>query len=145
MWPRHCVMDTLGAEFCPSLAREDRDVVVRKGTNATVDSYSGFGDEFSGRVECTALNGCLKERGITAVVLVGLAFDMCVAFTAQDAVRLGYDTYLVRAGCRGITEAGVAEKCKALVGLGVHIVDTPEDLPLGVVHRVGKEGGEGGV
>lgn len=71
MWPNHCVQGTSGAEFHPALDHGEGDVVVRKGTNARVDSYSGFGDAFRHKYEKTALEGVLREHGVTDVFIGG--------------------------------------------------------------------------
>jgi nicotinamidase/pyrazinamidase len=96
-WPVHCVRDTWGAELHPSLVVDGP--TVRKGTGGE-DGYSGFSmqDTRTGEVESTGLHELLQERGVTEVVVVGLALDVCVKATALDAVRLGY-------GCCVITGA----------------------------------------
>lgn len=95
VWPVHCVGDTWGAEIHPDLALPADAPRVRKGTNGE-DGYSGFtirattGEELP-----TELDGLLRARGTTHVVVVGLATDYCVQATALDAARLGYDTALL--------------------------------------------------
>jgi nicotinamidase/pyrazinamidase len=98
MWPDHCVQDSKGAEFHPDLL--DVPTVVCKGMDPNVDSYSGFFD--NGGKNDTGLNAILKENGISEVVVIGLATDYCVKFTAIDAVRLGYKVTVVKDGCRGV-------------------------------------------
>ena len=89
VWPVHCVMDTWGAEF-----HDDLDVdgpVVRKGSNGE-DGYSGFTmrDPQTGETVETELAGLLRDRGITHLVVCGLATDYCVNATALDGMREGF-------------------------------------------------------
>ena len=100
LWPVHCVRGTRGAEFHPELDTSRVGRVFRKGTDATVDSYSGFFD--NGRRNATGLGEYLKGRGVECVYVCGLATDYCVKATALDAVDLGFKTYLVEDACRGV-------------------------------------------
>ena len=100
LWPVHCVQGTPGAEFVDALDTEAIDAVFQKGTDPTIDSYSGFYD--NGRRKATGLGEWLSERGVTAVTVVGLATDYCVKFTALDAISEGFATTVVTAACRGV-------------------------------------------
>ncbi|MFI4859855.1 MAG: bifunctional nicotinamidase/pyrazinamidase [Phycisphaerales bacterium JB063] len=103
LWPDHCVQGTPGAALCDELDRTGIDEVVVKGTDPQIDSYSGFFD--NGPPESrksTGLADLLRERGIHAVDVMGLATDYCVKFTALDAVGEGFDTTLIAEGCRGV-------------------------------------------
>lgn len=100
LWPDHCVQDTPGAAFCSALNTRGIHAVIRKGTDANIDSYSGFFD--NGHRKATGLAQLLRERGITQVDVMGLATDYCVRFTALDAVRENFRTRLLVAGCRGV-------------------------------------------
>jgi nicotinamidase/pyrazinamidase len=101
IWPVHCVQDTWGAEFHPGL--EVAGEVVRKGTTGE-DGYSGFSvrDPVSGERGATALEGILRAREVTRVVILGLATDYCVKETALDGVRLGFETVVLLEGCRAV-------------------------------------------
>ena len=102
-WPTHCVQGTEGAELHPALERDNLDVVVDKGENREEDGYSGFED--------TDLAELLRERGIDAVTVVGLAADVCVKNTALDAARLGFDVTVDRSATRGVDlEPGDTER-----------------------------------
>jgi nicotinamidase/pyrazinamidase len=94
-WPVHCVAGTWGAELHPRLAVDGP--AVRKATGRE-DGYSGFSmrDVASGETLPTGLDTVLRERGVTRVVIAGLALDYCVKETALDAVKLGYDTVVLR-------------------------------------------------
>lgn len=101
-WPTHCVQDTWGAELHPALKVVDGPVV-RKGTGGE-DGYSGFSvrDPESGAEAATELEGILKERSITRVVVVGLAQDVCVKETVLDARRLGFGTAVISDATRPV-------------------------------------------
>jgi nicotinamidase/pyrazinamidase len=99
-WPDHCVQGTVGAEFSPSLNLSRIDHVVQKGTNPTIDSYSGFFD--NGHRQSTGLDALLRDRGVTTLTIMGLATDYCVMFTVLDALQLRYRVRLLLDGCRGV-------------------------------------------
>lgn len=100
LWPVHCVQHTPGADFAPGLVTERIEHVFRKGTDPRIDSYSGFFD--NGHRKSTGLGEFLRERGVTAVAVLGLATDYCVKFTALDARKLGFDVTLLSDGCRAV-------------------------------------------
>ncbi|QEH38427.1 nicotinamidase/pyrazinamidase [Aquisphaera giovannonii] len=100
LWPDHCVQDTEGARFHPGLAVRNCELIVRKGYRREVDSYSAFRD--NDRRSPTGLAGYLRERGLRRLFVVGLATDFCVAYTALDARRLGFEVTVIEAGCRAI-------------------------------------------
>lgn len=100
LWPRHCVQNTLGAELSARIAAAAVTRIVRKGTDRHIDSYSGFFD--NERTRSTGLEDYLRRSGITAVYILGLATDYCVQATALDARKLGFHTYLIVDGCRGV-------------------------------------------
>ena len=100
LWPTHCVEGTPGAEFHPDLATDRAEMIVRKGFRPNIDSYSAFFE--NDRTTPTGLTGYLRDRGITAVVCAGLAYDFCVFYSAVDAVRQGFRTTVVEDGCRAI-------------------------------------------
>ena len=100
LWPIHCVQGTPGAEFAPTLDRERIAKIFQKGTDAGIDSYSGFFD--NGHRKATGLGDWLKAKNVTDVFVCGLATDYCVRFTALDAIGLGFKTYVVEDGCRGV-------------------------------------------
>jgi nicotinamidase/pyrazinamidase len=126
LWPVHCVQDSSGAALVPELqAREGKlAAVFRKGTDATVDSYSGFFD--NGRRNATGLGEWLRARGIDSVVICGLALDYCVKFTALDALSLGFATTVVRDATRAVNlQPGDDERAlEQLRAAGAKIVDS---------------------
>ncbi|MCI0683753.1 MAG: bifunctional nicotinamidase/pyrazinamidase [Gemmataceae bacterium] len=104
LWPDHCVERTLGAEFQPQLDVAHCELVLRKGYHRDIDSYSAFFE--NDRRTPTGLTGYLRERGLTRLFLVGLATDFCVAYSALDARRLGFEVTVIEAACRGIDVGG---------------------------------------
>ncbi len=114
MWPDHCVQGTEGARFVESLDldRAPKGVTIfQKGTDPSIDSYSAFFD--NGHRKATGLGDWLKGRAVTRVVIVGVATDYCVKFTALDAVELGFDVTLLEDGCRGVNlQANDSEEAK---------------------------------
>ncbi len=104
LWPDHCVQGTAGAEFHRDLAWTKAELVIRKGFRAGIDSYSAFYE--NDRTTPTGLAGYLRERELTKLVLVGLATDFCVAYSALDAVRLGFATTVALDACRAINLGG---------------------------------------
>lgn len=107
LWPDHCVQGTTGADFHPQLNLTRAQLVIRKGFRHGIDSYSTF---FENDHETpTGLAGYLRERNIGAITLAGLATDFCVAFSALDAVELGFNTRVRLDLCRGIDVNGSLE------------------------------------
>ena len=104
LWPNHCVQGTAGAEFHKRLNVDRADAIIRKGMNPSIDSYSTFFE--NDRKTPTGLLGFLRERDVTSLLLVGLATDFCVAFSALDAVENGFDVKVRMDACRGIDNAG---------------------------------------
>lgn len=124
LWPVHCVQGSRGAELRDDLDRARIAAVFPKGTDPAVDSYSGFWD--NGQRHATGLGDCLRARGVTTVYVLGLATDYCVKFTALDACREGFATYLVEDGCRAVDLApGDGERAiDAMRAAGVIVVDS---------------------
>jgi len=104
LWPDHCVQGSKGAEFHADLAWTKAELVIRKGFRQAIDSYSAFYE--NDRRTPTGLAGYLRERGLSRLTLVGLATDYCVAYSALDARRLGFDTKVALDACRGIDLGG---------------------------------------
>jgi len=100
LWPDHCVQATRGAELHPELNLPHAQLIIRKGCNPDIDSYSAFLE--ADRVTTTGLAGYLKERGIDTVYMVGLALDFCVMFSALDARAAGFNAFVVLDACRAI-------------------------------------------
>lgn len=97
LWPTHCVQRTSGAELDPAIDWSHVNAIIRKGYNPLVDSYSGFRENTGPQGErvSTGLAGWLRERGVDEVYLCGLARDVCVLWTAEDAIESGFRTAVV--------------------------------------------------
>ena len=104
LWPVHCVQGSDGAAFHPGLETDTADLVIRKGFRAAIDSYSAFYE--NDKTTRTGLSGYLRDRGVSHVVLTGLATDFCVYYSAIDAVRDGFSATLVTDACRAIDMGG---------------------------------------
>ncbi len=121
MWPDHCVQWTGGAQFHLGLDTKRITRVFPKGTDPTIDSYSGFFD--NGKRKATGLGDWLKAKGVTEVLICGLATDYCVKATAIDAAQLGFRTVLIEDACRGVGMAPdhIPAALAAMRAAGVHI------------------------
>ncbi len=124
LWPDHCVQGAAGAAFAPDLTMSRVEAIIRKGTDPSIDSYSGFFD--NGHRKSTGLGDYLRGRGATDLYVLGLATDYCVNFTALDAARLGFRTFLVEDGSRGVelSKGDVARALDEARKGGVEIVQS---------------------
>ena len=104
LWPDHCVQGTSGAALHESLDIPHAGLVVRKGIDRAIDSYSALYE--NDRTTPTGLAGYLRERGMRRLFLAGLAFDFCVRYSAEDAVREGFTVFVIEDACRGIDVDG---------------------------------------
>jgi nicotinamidase/pyrazinamidase len=124
LWPIHCVQGTHGARFVETLDLARICNIFQKGTDPSIDSYSGFFD--NGHRKSTGLGEFLKKQGVQSCFIAGLATDYCVKYTALDAIQAGFETYLVEDGCRGV-ELHSGDLRKAIMELeqaGVRIVES---------------------
>jgi nicotinamidase/pyrazinamidase len=125
LWPDHCVQSTPGAEFHRELGLPHAQLIIRKGCNPDIDSYSAFLE--ADRRTTTGLSGYLKERGIDTVYMVGLALDFCVMFSALDARAAGFNTYVVLDACRAIDLNGsLAAAIERMQSAGVGLIQSTE-------------------
>jgi nicotinamidase/pyrazinamidase len=111
LWPDHCVQGTEGAMLHKGLDIPHAELVLRKGYRREVDSYSAFVE--ADRKTQTGLGGYLKQRGLRRVFLAGLATDFCVAWSALDARRQGFEAFVIEDACRGIDTQGSLAKAWA--------------------------------
>ena len=100
LWPDHCVQGSGGAAFHADLRTDPSDLIIRKGYNPAIDSYSAFFE--NDHTTPTGLHGYLETRGIKDLTMVGLATDFCVNYSAVDAAKLGYAVTVRTDLCRGI-------------------------------------------
>jgi nicotinamidase/pyrazinamidase len=118
LWPDHCVQGTPGAELHPALKIPHAELIIRKGYRREIDSYSAF-LEADGKTP-TGLAGYLKERNLTDCYFAGLATDFCVAWSALDARKAGFNASVIEDACRGIDVQGSLAKAWAdMQGAGV--------------------------
>jgi len=124
LWPVHCVQGTRGAELHAELDRARITEVFRKGTDPTVDSYSGFFD--NGKRKATGLAEWLRARWISRLYVMGLATDYCVKYTVLDARSLGFDVWVIEDGCRAVAlKPGDGERALAeMRGAGAAVVES---------------------
>lgn len=121
LWPDHCIQGSEGAAFHADLDTDSADMIVRKGFNPSIDSYSAF---FENDHETpTGLHGYLQTRGIETLTMVGLATDFCVNFSAVDAAKLGYDVTVLTELCRGIDlDGSLAAALEGMKDAGVKVL-----------------------
>ena len=118
LWPDHCIQGTQGAAFHADLQTDRADLIIRKGYDPAIDSYSAFFE--NDKITPTGLEGYLRTRGIETLTLVGLATDFCVNFSAVDAAKLGFKVTVDMALCRAIDFDGSLDAAKAgMTGAGV--------------------------
>lgn len=111
LWPDHCVQGTDGASLSKDLSIPQAELVIRKGYHKDVDSYSAF-TEADGKTT-TGLAAYLKARNLQRLFIAGLATDFCVAWTAMDARKAGFEAYVIEDACRGIDTQGSLAKAWA--------------------------------
>ena len=121
-WPDHCLQGSSGAEFHPMLNLNKVDLIIRKGANPAIDSYSAFNE--NDRTTTTGLAGYLRARGITRVFLVRLAYDYCVGYSALDAITEGFESIILKDATRAINLPGEVEAMEEkFATAGVQLVD----------------------
>lgn len=123
LWPVHCVQDTTGVAFVDGLKHEGLEIV-HKGCDVGIECYSAFEDPWG--LTNTGLEDKLRNKEVSNVFVVGLAGDYCVKFTALDAKKLGFNTFVIRDAVKSVSDEGTEwpEMTKA----GVEIIDTAEEL-----------------
>ncbi len=121
LWPDHCVQGSSGSDLHAELDLKCAELIIRKGFNPALDSYSAFFE--NDHMTPTGLEGYCQTRGIDQLTLVGLATDFCVAYSAIDAAKLGFDVAVKLDLCRAIDFEGSLDKAKAdMTAVGVTLV-----------------------
>lgn len=134
LWPDHCVQGSAGAQFHPDLDVLGAQLIVRKGFRPAIDSYSAFYE--NDHTTPTGLTGYLRERALHTVVLAGLATDFCVAYSAIDARRCGFETFVVDDACRAIDQGGSLDAARrSLRDAGVKTIDSQTLMNQGLESR----------
>ncbi len=120
LWPDHCIQGTRGAAFHGDLSVDRADMIIRKGFNPAIDSYSAFFE--NDHTTPTGLEGYCRTRGIEALTLVGLATDFCVNYSAVDAAKLGFQVTVRQDLCRAIDfDGSLAAANKGMRDAGVRL------------------------
>jgi nicotinamidase/pyrazinamidase len=126
LWPDHCVQGSAGADFHQSLDVPHAGLILRKGMDRRIDSYSVFVE--NDRATPTGLAGYLREREFSRIFLLGLAFDFCVLWSAEDARRLGFEVVVLEDACRSIDIEGSAERARAAMSKAGVVLSTTAAL-----------------
>jgi nicotinamidase/pyrazinamidase len=124
LWPDHCIQGTRGAELHPGLAIPHAELILRKGFRRDIDSYSAF-TENDGATP-TGLAGYLRERGLTRLFFIGLAYDYCVGFSALAAARLGFESLVIEDLTRAIAQPSTDSTNTAFSSSGVRRIQSSE-------------------
>jgi nicotinamidase/pyrazinamidase len=130
LWPDHCVQGTPGAALHPEIDWSPADLILRKGSNPDVDSYSAFRENHGpeGVRPSTGLGGWLRGRGVSEVYVAGLARDVCVLWTVQDALALGFKAHVLWDLTRPVTPESDEATRAALKTVGIGVVEFAEQL-----------------
>jgi nicotinamidase/pyrazinamidase len=125
LWPDHCVQGTADSDLVPGLSIPRAELIIRKGYRQNVDSYSTFLE--ADQKTPTGLAGYLRERGLKHVYLAGLATDFCVAWSALDARKAGFEVTVIEDATRGIDVGGSLAKAWAdMTGAGVKRIQSSD-------------------
>ena len=125
LWPDHCVQGSDDAALHKDLKLPTAQLIIRKGFHKDMDSYSAF--EEANHKTATGLAGYLKQRGIKTVFVTGLATDFCVAWTAMDARKLGFEVYVIEDATRAIDLNGsLAAAWKQMAAKGVKRIQSAD-------------------
>ncbi len=126
LWPEHCVQGTEGADFHPDLDKRHFNLILRKGMRPELDSYSAFFE--NDKTTSTGLDYYLKGLGLNHVYICGLAMDYCVYYSAMDAVKLGFQTFLIEDAAQGVDlpSGSVANAIAQMKNAGVKVVGSSE-------------------
>lgn len=126
LWPDHCIEGSKGAEFHPELESNLMDLIIRKGTNSDIDSYSTFLE--NDRTTRTGLAGYLKDLGVKKIYIAGLATDYCVFFSAIDGLNEGFEVSVLTDTVRGvdIPEGNIKKSLKLMKEKGIKLITSKE-------------------
>ncbi|CAL1532464.1 unnamed protein product [Lymnaea stagnalis] len=124
LWPKHCVQGSFGAQLADTLKVVPNAFHVYKGASPDVDSYSAFWD--NSKLSKTNLASILSEKNVTDVYVCGLAYDVCVGFTAMDSLEHGFRTICIEDACRGVTLDGISRMRRELQKKGVYMTMSAE-------------------
>lgn len=125
LWPDHCVQGSKGAELASELSLDAVEAIFRKGMQSDIDSYSVFFDNH--RLKNTNLADYLRAKGVTQVYIAGLAGDFCVAYSALDALDVGFETFVIEDATKAISAEGFIKMKESIEAKGGKII-TSESL-----------------
>ena len=136
LWPDHCIQGSNGARLHEGLNLDKADMVIRKGRDPAIDSYSAFYE--NDKTTPTGLSGYLASRSLSCLFLIGLAIDFCVHFSALDARREGFDVVLIEDGCHTIDfDGSLNQDMSDMQGSGVRFAHSKMIVALTVFRRSG--------
>jgi len=121
LWPDHCIINTTDAQFGAGQITNSSDFIVQKGFKCWVDSYSAMYD--NGHFTATALPGILQSNPISTAIVLGLAFDYCVFYTAMDLQAAGIQTYVIVDGTRYIDPSTNMTATNSMLTAGVKLIN----------------------
>jgi nicotinamidase/pyrazinamidase len=122
LWPNHCVENTEGSEFEKDLIVKSTDIIIKKGNNPKLDSFSAFID--NSKTEKTELDNILKKKKIKKIYVCGLATDYCVSSTALDAVDLGYEVFFIQDCSKGMFEKNTNESLNLMKKKNIKFINS---------------------
>jgi len=123
LWPDHCIQGSAGAEFHPELITTNASLVIRKGMNPQIDSYSAFFE--NDKTTPTGLTGYLQTLNIKRVFCAGLAYDYCVRYSAEDAHAANFETVVIKDACRAIDmNDSASDTTQAFNAMGIALMDS---------------------
>jgi nicotinamidase/pyrazinamidase len=126
LWPEHCIAGTRGAQFHPDLNSAAFDMILRKGRQKKIDSYSAFLE--NDHRTSTGLEFYLKGLEVVRIFLCGIATDVCVYYSALDGLNLGFEVFIIEDGCRGIDNppGTLKERVDKMIDEGVKVINSKE-------------------
>jgi len=122
LWPDHCIQGTIGAEFHNHLDTQSAKLIIRKGYNKNIDSYSAFYE--NDKYTSTGLKGYINEKKINKVYFIGLALDVCVKYSALDSINSGLETYVLKDLCKGLNKNSSNEALDIMEKSEIKIIDS---------------------
>lgn len=124
LWPDHCIQGTSGAQFSAELETRPIEAIFRKGTDPAIDSYSAFFD--NGKRKSTGLADYLRGKGCTALYLCGLAGDICVYFSAMDAIEQGFEVHFIEDAATPLDHVLHRQRLNELRQRGARLIGSSE-------------------
>ncbi|KAK5581883.1 hypothetical protein RB653_003463 [Dictyostelium firmibasis] len=124
LFPDHCIQNTKGSEINKDLIIKDNDIIINKGMDIEVDSYSAFYD--NDKNSKTELEEILKKHSINKVYVCGLATDFCVLASCLDSVNCGFKTYFIQDCSKGVSKNGVDQSLQQMKNKGIIFINSSD-------------------